>query len=141
MIPLDEAQAHVIERCPPLPVLSVPLRDARGLVTAEGVTSPEQIPPFANTAVDGFAVIASDTAAAGTEDDGASVSLTVVDTIAAGVAPSVPVRPGQAIRIMTGAPLPDGLHAPTIDDGLQGIRFIAACIASSRANGAWTALG
>ena len=111
MIPLDEAQAHVIERCPPLPVLSVPLRDARGLVTAEGVTSPEQIPPFANTAVDGFAVLASDTAAAGTEDDGASVSLTVVDTIAAGVAPSVPVQPGQAIRIMTGAPLPDGADA------------------------------
>ena len=40
-----------------------------------------------------------------------------------------------------GTPLPDGVHAPTIGDGLQGMRFIAACIASSKANGAWTPLG
>ncbi|MEM7288037.1 MAG: gephyrin-like molybdotransferase Glp [Actinomycetota bacterium] len=108
MIPLDEAQTHVVDRCPPLPVVSVSLREARGLVTAEGVTSPEQIPPFDNTAVDGFAVRAADTEPAGAEGDGRSVSLAIVGTIAAGAAPTVPVESGQAIRIMTGAPMPDG---------------------------------
>lgn len=111
MIPLDEAQTHIIDRCPPLPVTSVPLREARGLVTAEGVSSPEQIPPFDNTAVDGFAVRAADTAPAGAEGDGNAVSLSIVGTIAAGAAPTVPVEPGQAIRIMTGAPMPDGADA------------------------------
>ena len=111
MIPLDEAQTHIIDRCPPLPVTSVPLREARGLVTAEGVSSPEQIPPFDNTAVDGFALRAADTAEAGAEGDGNAVSLSIVGTIAAGAAPTVPVEPGQAIRIMTGAPMPDGADA------------------------------
>ena len=111
MIPLDEAQAHVVDLCPPLPVVSVALREARGLVTAEGVTSPEQIPPFDNTAVDGFAVRSTDTAGAGAEGDDGSVSLTVVDTIPAGGTPSVPVQTGEAIRIMTGAPMPDGADA------------------------------
>lgn len=111
MIPLDEAQAHVIDRCPPLPVVSMPLREARGLITAERVTSPEQIPPFDNTAVDGFAVRAADTAVAGADGDGASVSLRIVGTIAAGAAPTAPVGPGEAMRIMTGAPMPDGADA------------------------------
>ena len=108
MIPLAEAQEHVIGRCAPLAPVTVPLRAAAGLVTAETVASPGLIPPFANTAVDGYAVRAADTSDA-TAD--APLALDIVGEIAAGDAPSVAVGPGQAIRIMTGAPMPDGADA------------------------------
>jgi molybdenum cofactor synthesis domain-containing protein len=62
------------------------------------------VPPFANTAMDGFAVRAADTA-------GAPVTLTVVGTLAAGAAPDVSVGEGEAVRIMTGAPMPPGADA------------------------------
>lgn len=101
MIPLDEAQAYVLSGCQPLDVESVPSIDALGLVTAEPIICTELVPPFDNTAVDGYAVQAADTA-------GAPVELRVIGSIAAGEAPSVPIEPGTAIRIMTGAPLPDG---------------------------------
>ncbi len=108
MIPLEEAQAHVLDRCTQLSTSTVALRDARGLVTASSVSSAEQIPPFDNTAVDGFAVRAADLAGA-TAD--APAQLDIIGTIAAGAAPTIPVEPGQAIRIMTGAPMPDGADA------------------------------
>ena len=104
MIPLDEAQAHVRSRCPSPVVESVPLAGALGLVLAEDVVSAEDVPPFANTAMDGFAVRAGDTA-------GAPVCLAVVGTVAAGAAPDVAVGEGEAVRIMTGAPMPPGADA------------------------------
>ncbi len=108
MIPLEEAQEHVLHRCAPLPVRTVGIDDALAMVTAATVEAPERIPPFDNTAVDGFAVQAADTAGAAAE---APIALGVVGTIAAGDAPTVPVRQGEAIRIMTGAPLPEGADA------------------------------
>ena len=83
---------------------STPVGDALGLVLAESVTATEAVPPFANTAMDGFAVRSADTA-------GAPVTLDIVETIAAGHAPTVEVGPGQASRIFTGAPMPDGADA------------------------------
>lgn len=108
MIPLEEAQTHVLDRCSVLPSAAVALRQARGLVTAASVAADEQIPPFDNTAVDGFAVRAADVAGA---SDAAPANLRIVGTIAAGAAPTVPVGEGEAIRIMTGAPMPDGADA------------------------------
>ncbi|MDQ2650861.1 MAG: molybdopterin molybdenumtransferase MoeA, partial [Actinomycetota bacterium] len=64
MIPLAEAQAHVLERVAPLEPRRVPLASARGLVLAEAVRAPEAVPPFANTAMDGYAVRAADVTAA-----------------------------------------------------------------------------
>lgn len=78
------------------------------MVTASSVAAAEQIPPFDNTAVDGFALHAADTVGA---TEATPASLTVVGTIAAGDAPTRPVERGEAIRIMTGAPLPDGADA------------------------------
>ncbi|MBC8365625.1 MAG: molybdopterin molybdotransferase MoeA [Actinobacteria bacterium] len=104
MIPLDEAQAHVRDRCPAPVATTVALSEALGLVLAEPVVATEAVPPFANTAMDGFAVRAADTV-------GAPVRLTVVGTLAAGAAPDRPVGPGEAIRIMTGAPVPSGADA------------------------------
>lgn len=84
--------------------VDTPVGDALGLVLAEPVRATESVPPFDNTAMDGFAVHASDTV-------GAPVELEIVETIAAGHAPVVEVLPGQASRIFTGAPMPEGADA------------------------------
>ncbi|NND76166.1 MAG: molybdopterin molybdotransferase MoeA [Ilumatobacter sp.] len=104
MTPLEDAQAFVLGSCPPLAPLTLPRTEALGLVLAEPVVSTEFVPPFANSAVDGYAVRADDVA------DVPAV-LRVVGEISAGAAPQHPVGSGEAIRIMTGAPLPDGADA------------------------------
>ena len=104
MIPLDEARRYVLDRVPALPAVPVPLPEALGLVLAEAVVATEAVPPFANTAMDGFALRAADTV-------GAPVALDVIETIAAGHAPTREVGPGQASRIFTGAPMPAGADA------------------------------
>ncbi len=124
MTPLDEAQARVARDIAPLPVVEVALRDALGLVLAEDIAATEAIPPFANTAMDGFAVQAADTSGLG---DGAVRSLPVVATVAAGAVAPRPLEAGEAMRIMTGAPIPDGadavimveLTAPDGDDAVE----------------------
>lgn len=108
MIPLTEARARVVERCPPLAARPVPLAEAVGCVTAAPVVSAVAVPPFANSAMDGFAVRAADTVGA-TEQRPARVE--VVATVAAGGITDLRVEPGQAVRIMTGAPLPAGADA------------------------------
>ncbi len=104
MISLAEARAHLLDRCPEPVVSEVPLAEARGLVTAAPAVATEAVPPFANTAMDGFAVQAADTAVP-------PVDLGIVGTLPAGVAPDVKVGVGEAIRIMTGAPMPPGADA------------------------------
>ncbi len=100
----SEARRHVLERCPPLGVVTVDLVAATGLVLAGAVVAEEDVPPFANSAVDGYAVRAADVAAA-------PVELEVVAEVAAGSATTRHVGPGEAIRIMTGAPMPPGADA------------------------------
>ena len=104
MRPLDEVQELVLSRCPRLPRVSVHRADAAGLVLAEPVVATEDVPPFANTAVDGYAVRAADTV-------GTPVEFDVIGELAAGVASVREVVPGTAIRIMTGAPIPHGCDA------------------------------
>ena len=104
LVEVGDAQARVRAGCRPLPVVGVALADALGLVTAADVHAAEAVPPFANTAMDGYAVRAADTA-------GAPVRLAVVGSIAAGAAPEPPVGEGEAVRIMTGAPMPPGADA------------------------------
>ncbi|MEZ5166934.1 MAG: molybdopterin molybdotransferase MoeA [Acidimicrobiales bacterium] len=87
-----------------LPTVRLPLAEAGGLVLGTDVVADEMVPPFENTAMDGFAVRAADTVAA-------PVTLAVTGTIAAGTAATRPVLPGEAMRIMTGAPMPDGADA------------------------------
>ncbi|MDE0065820.1 MAG: molybdopterin molybdotransferase MoeA [Acidimicrobiaceae bacterium] len=104
VISLDEARSHVLDRIDRLPALPVPLAEAGGLVLAEPIVAQESVPPFANTAMDGFAVIAADTT-------DAPVTLEVAGTVAAGAPAAGPLGPGQAMRIMTGAPMPEGADA------------------------------
>ncbi len=104
MIPLDEAQQFVIGLCGPLPPLEVPLDDALGCVLSAEVTATEEVPPFANSAMDGYAVRAEDTS-------GAPVRLAVIGSIMAGHPLGQSVGAGEAARIMTGAPVPPGADA------------------------------
>ena len=104
MTPLEDAQAFVIESCPPLGAVEVDREAAVGLVLAAPVVAAEVVPPFDNTAVDGYAVRAADVASV-------PVELRVVGELAAGAAPTVAVGAGEAIRIMTGAPMPEGADA------------------------------
>ena len=100
-----EALSLILDSVAPLPARPTSLFDALGLVLAERVVSPETVPPFTNSAMDGYAVRAEDCAGAG---PGSPVSLDVLADLPAGSVATEPVRPGTAIRIMTGAPLPAG---------------------------------
>ena len=111
MIPLEEAVETVLASCRALPPRSFDVGEALGLVLAEDVDAPAPVPPFANSAMDGYAVRADDVAGASTEQP---VRLTVIGTIAAGHAPDDSVGPGEALRIMTGALFPDGADAVAI---------------------------
>jgi molybdenum cofactor synthesis domain-containing protein len=123
VIPLEEVQAAVLAGVVPLDPVELPIADALGMVLAAPVVAPDPVPPFANTAMDGYAVHAADTADATPE---APVRLRVVGDLPAGHAPTVAVGRGEAIRIMTGAPMPEGADAVvmvelTARDGDDGV--------------------
>jgi molybdopterin molybdotransferase len=104
MIPLEDAVAHVRSLLAPLAPVELPLADAVGLVTVHDVVVTAPVPPFDNSAVDGFALRADEVPAPGAE-------LVVTATVAAGDPGDRPVPPGGAARIMTGAPVPPGVDA------------------------------
>jgi molybdenum cofactor synthesis domain-containing protein len=105
MIPLDDAVAHVLAGCRALPPVRMPVSlEAVGCVLAADVVAREPVPPFANTAMDGYAIRAADVAAV-------PVTLPVVAEVAAGHPAPRPLRPGEAMRIFTGAPMPEGADA------------------------------
>jgi molybdopterin molybdotransferase len=123
LIPLAEAQAHVLERVAPLAPRQTWTVAAVGCVLAETVTSPEDVPPFANTAMDGYAVRAADVAGA---SPASPVELPVVAEVAAGHPADRTLSAGEAMRIFTGAPMPDGADAVVmverthrLDDGAR----------------------
>jgi molybdopterin molybdotransferase len=98
---LADAQRDVLDAVPRLPAVPVPIEGALGLVLAEAVVAAHDLPPFPNSAMDGYAVRHEDVAVA-------PVDLPVLEDVPAGSVPTMAVRPGTAIKIMTGAPMPDG---------------------------------
>ncbi|HJR92013.1 MAG TPA: gephyrin-like molybdotransferase Glp [Acidimicrobiia bacterium] len=104
MRPLDEARAEVLSAMVRLDSERVELAHASGRVLAEDVVSPHDIPPFPNSAMDGFAVRAADVVAV-------PVRLEVLEDVPAGSMPTHEVGPATAIKIMTGAPMPIGADA------------------------------
>ena len=111
MISLEDAQAEVLAACRPRPAGPVDVADALGLVLAETVHAAESVPPFRNTAMDGYAVHAADVAGTSAERP---ARLKVIGTLGAGRPPAAPVGRGEALRIMTGALFPDGADAVAI---------------------------
>jgi len=114
MIAIHEAQKTVLDACGVLAPVSTPCEQMSGRVLAQNVVAPENVPPFANSAVDGYAVRTADTQTVPTE-------LVVVDTVAAGAEPKIAVMAGQAIRIMTGAPIPQGADAVVMVEDTQRV--------------------
>src|SRR5690606_12798684 len=100
----EAAQAAVLARAALQPEERVPLADALGRTLAGPVVSGDDIPPFANAAMDGFAVRAADLSAP-------PVVLRVIEDIPAGTFPRETVVAGTCARIMTGAPFPAGADA------------------------------
>jgi len=105
---VDEHLGKILELVSPLPPYEQPLLEALGLPICEDVTSSIDLPGFDNSAMDGYAVYAADTASA-TESD--PVRLPVVGESAAGQTKAYALSPGQSVKIMTGAPLPTGADA------------------------------
>ena len=109
LLSVEEARRAVFAAIAgPTPAEVAWLIEARGRVVAETVTSPIALPPWDNSAMDGYAIRAADVAGA-TEDGPAR--LEVIGEVRAGQAPEVTVRRGSAVRIATGAPVPPGADA------------------------------
>lgn len=103
VISADEYREHILGQVRPLPPRVLPLGEALGRVCAQDVAATLSVPPFTNSAMDGYVVLAADIAGA-SED--APVVLEVIGDQPAGVIGAPEVRPGAAVRIMTGALLP-----------------------------------
>jgi molybdopterin molybdotransferase len=104
VLTVEEALARILSHVRPLPTERVPLLASLGRALAEPVVSRREIPPWANSSMDGYAVRAADT-------ETAPARLAVVGTITAGTMPARAVGAGEAMRIFTGAPLPEGADA------------------------------
>ncbi|MFD4409773.1 gephyrin-like molybdotransferase Glp [Streptomyces sp. NPDC058476] len=105
---VDDHLEDILATVRPLEPIELQLLDAQGCVLVEDVTVPVSLPPFDNSSMDGYAVRVADVAGASEEYPAV---LTVVGDVAAGQAEQPHVGPGQAARIMTGAPLPPGAEA------------------------------
>jgi len=108
VLEVEEARDRILAGLSPLPPETVPIADALGRVTAKDVIAEYDIPPHPNTAMDGYAIRAADTAGASPKDP---VRLRVIGELPAGYVAEREVVPGAAIRIMTGAPIPPGADA------------------------------
>lgn len=105
---VESARQLLLDRVSALPTEHVPLLDSLGRVLASDIRSDIDVAPFDNSAMDGFAVRVADLAGA---NEAHPAQVRVIEHIAAGDAPALTVGPGQAARIMTGAPVPAGAEA------------------------------
>ena len=121
---VDGAVAAILAEVAPLPGLPVPLGDALGGVLAEDVIAPFALPQWTNAAMDGYAVHGDDVRGARPDHP---VVLPVVAHIAAGTATPRPLARGEAMRIFTGGPVPDGadtvIRQEDSDLGAESVRF------------------
>jgi molybdopterin molybdotransferase len=120
VISVAEASERILARIGALSGEAVATGNAGGLVLAEAVTAPLTSPPWNNSSMDGYAVRSTDLA------DG--ITLPVVESVAAGSLPSRAIAPGEAMRVMTGAPVPAGAdtvirHEDT-DNGRDAVRIL-----------------
>lgn len=106
--PLEEVRATILSHLSPLAAETCPLLDAYGRVLREEVVATSAVPPFDNSAMDGFAVQVADLAGA---SEAEPVRLRVQAALAAGDVPVSGLVPGATVRIMTGAPIPPGTEA------------------------------
>jgi len=108
LIVVEDALSRILSNITPVETETLPLPQCFGRVLAESIVSGVNVPPFANSAMDGYAIIAADSAKA---SDQKPVKLRVIDNVPAGATPSEKITPQTAARIMTGAPMPTGADA------------------------------
>lgn len=109
-ISLEEARGLLLEHCLPIESEYVEIHDSLGRVLSEDIQAQENIPPFARSPYDGYAFRAEDTSGA-TKDN--PVTLEVIEEVPAGYAPQAKIVTGKAVKILTGAPIPEGADAVT----------------------------
>ncbi|MBA3743382.1 gephyrin-like molybdotransferase Glp [Sporichthya sp.] len=105
---VEEQLVHILGQLAPMPGLEVQLQEAQGCLLAQEVVAPLDLPPWDNSAMDGYAVRIADVTGASPEFP---AELDVIDDIAAGAVSHRVVKPGTCARIMTGAPVPEGTEA------------------------------
>ena len=105
---VEQALEEILQRADPLPTEHISLLSARGRVLAENAMADTDLPPFTNSAVDGYAVRAEDTQGTTKERP---LALQIIGEVMAGQVPERPLEPHTAIRVMTGAPLPENADA------------------------------
>jgi molybdopterin molybdotransferase len=138
VLTVAQARERILERIAVLDAEQTSLRGARGRVLAEDVRSDRDVPPFANSAMDGYAVRAIDTRDASAAQP---AQLRVLGEIRAGAAPPAAVQPQTALRIMTGAMIPEGSDAvvriedTAEQDGIVDVRVAVPAGTSFRAAG------
>ncbi|CAM3257259.1 molybdopterin molybdotransferase MoeA [Corallococcus sp. ZKHCc1 1396] len=115
LLPVEEARARILERCAPLPTEWVSGDEALGRALAEDVLARRTLPPWDNSAMDGYAVRAEDLRGP------LPVRLAVGETVFAGRLPVRELTPGTCARIMTGAPLPQGADAVVMRERTRAI--------------------
>ena len=103
LLSVDQARKIILQSFHPVESLEISLTDGLGYVLAESIQSPIDFPTFANSSMDGFAVISSDLLNATPNNPS---SLVIIEDIPAGCIPQKKLQTGQAARIMTGAMLP-----------------------------------
>ena len=108
LLPVKDAIERILAPFHPLEKIHIPLDEAVGRILAEDIRATTDIPPFDNSSMDGFALLASDVTQAGATTP---ITLVVVDDIPAGKMPKKEIVRGETARIMTGAPLPLGANA------------------------------
>ena len=109
MLAVEEALERILAAAAPLPAEPTPIADAVGRATADDLIAQRTVPPWDNSAMDGYAVRSADVAKA-------PVRLRVIETIYAGQAPTRALAPGECSQIMTGAPMPRGADAVVMQE-------------------------
>jgi len=138
LLTVAQARERILDQIAALDTEPVTLTEARSRVLAVEVRSERDVPPFANSAMDGYAIQASDVAQASAAQP---VRLRVLGEIRAGAAPPTALQPQTALRIMTGAMIPDGSDAwcgskdTTESDGTVEVRVPVAAGTSLRGAG------
>jgi molybdopterin molybdotransferase len=108
LLSVDQARQRILSHFETVTTETLPLAECSQRVLAEDIAAANDLPPFDNSSMDGFAVRAADVADAATDSPG---TLRVVADIPAGSHPTISLEAGQAARIMTGAPVPAGADA------------------------------
>jgi len=115
-IKVDEARKIILEKIEVQGTEKVPINEALRRILSEDIVARRNNPPMDNSAMDGYALIANDIQSA-TPDT--PVTLDIIEDLAAGYSPEMVVKPGQAVRIMTGAPIPEGADSVIMQEDTE----------------------